>query len=313
MDLNRVQIFAAVVEHGSFTAAATALGITKATVSRKVAELEENAGVQLLFRTTRAIKLTEAGSNYYHKVSRVLSELQQAETQLSASQQNIRGKLKIVCPIELGQLFLGSILARFLKQYPDIQINTELTNRRVDVIEEDIDMLFQIAEPKDPRLTCHAMVKADKMLLASPEYLAQFGTPKTPADLAHHRAIRLVSAHIDGVWKIFDGKQWQVYEPVAQLTVNNVTLAREAAIEGLGIATVPTLIASEALASGKLVPVLEDYPMHQAKITLSHPQSAYLPRRYRVFIAFIYQHLVAQFGDQVLEIPDFININAPEV
>ncbi|MBT1444036.1 LysR family transcriptional regulator [Shewanella sp. JM162201] len=307
MDLNRVQLFAAVVEQGSFTAAATHLGVTKATVSRKVAELEQEAGVQLLFRTTRALKLTEAGSNYYQRISRILSELQQAEAQLSASQQQIRGRLSIVCPIELGQLYLGRVLTQFLLEYPQITIETELTNRRVDVIEEGIDMLFQIAEVKDPRLTSHALIRAEKILLASPDYLARFGTPNVPADLAQHKAIRLTSAHIDGSWRIFDGEQWQSFDPPAQLTVNNVTLAREAAIEGLGIATVPTLIARDAIDAGLLVPVLEDFPMQQSRITLSYPQGAYLPRRYRVFIEFLFRHLMERFGDEVLEVPDFIN------
>lgn len=306
MDLNRVQLFAAVVEQGSFTAAAAQLGVTKATVSRKVAELEKDAGVQLLFRTTRALKLTEAGNNYYNRINRILSELQLAEEQLSASQQQIRGTLKVICPIELGQLYLGRVLARFLMQYPEINIETELTNRRVDVIEEGIDMLFQISDVKDTRLTSHALIRAEKILLASPDYLARFGTPKVPADLVHHRAIRLTSAHIDGVWRIFDGEQWQVFEPEAQLTVNNVTLAREAALEGVGIAAVPTLIAKDAIEAGQLVPVLEDFPMQQAKITLNYPQRAYLPRRYRVFIEFVFTHLFERFGDEVLEVPDFI-------
>lgn len=306
MDLNRVQIFAQVVEQGSFTGAAKALGITKATVSRKVAELEATAGVQLLFRTTRALKLTEAGSSYYNRISKILTDLQNAENQLSASQQIIKGNLKIVCPIELGQLFLGRIFARFLTAYPDITIDAELTNRKVDMIEEGIDLMFRIAEVSDARLQSFALVNAHKTLMASPRYLAKNGTPRVPQDLANHTAIKLQSAHIDGMWKIFDGNQWTVHEPLAQLTVNNVTLAREAAIEGLGITAVPTIIAQEALSQKLLVPVLEDYPMVQTKISLSYPQRAYLPRKYRVFIEFLYDALFSQWDSQILEVPDFI-------
>ncbi|MGX9459898.1 LysR substrate-binding domain-containing protein [Shewanella sp. A14] len=306
MDLNRVQIFSQVVEQGSFTGAAKALGITKATVSRKIADLEADAGVQLLFRTTRSLKLTEAGSSYYHRISKILQDLQNAEDLLSASQQDIKGNLKVICPIELGQLFLGRIFARFLATYPNITIDAELTNRKVDVIEEGVDFLFQITEQHDPRLQCYSLVTAGRMLMASPSYIAKHGTPASPQDLMNHTAIKLQSAHIDGGWRIFDGSQWLDIDPPAQLKVNNVTFAREAAIEGLGITSVPVFIAQEAIDNNKLIPILEDFPMMHTKVTLSFPQRVYLPRKYRVFVEFLYATLFKYWGEAVLEIPDFV-------
>lgn len=308
MDLNRVQMFAQVVEQGSFTAAAKALGLTKATVSRKIAELEADAGVQLLFRTTRKLKLTEAGSTYYSKVHRILMDLKNAEDQLSANQEVIKGNLSLVCPIELGQLFLGRIFARFLEQYPDITINAELSNRKVDVVEEGIDILFQITNSTDTRLQSYDLINTAKTLMASPAYLKKFGTPITPKDLQQHKGIRLKSAHIDASWTLFDGQNWVTYEPEARLTVNNVTLAREAAIEGLGIATVPDLIARQALEEKQLIPLLEDFPMSQTKVTICFPQRAYLPRKYKVFIEFIYQSLSENTDYILLDIPDFVTL-----
>lgn len=307
MDLNRIQMFAQVVDKGSFTAAAKAMGLTKATVSRKIAELETDSGVQLLYRTTRSLKLTEAGSVYYNNIQRILSDLQSAEDQLSASQQTIKGSLRIVCPIELGQLFFGRIFARFLEAYPEMSLEAELTNRKVDVIEEGIDILFQVTDVNDSRLQSYNILNTDKILMASPDYLARFGTPACPQDLNQHRAIRLKSSHIDGRWTLFNGKKWVEYQPKAQLTVNNVTLAREAAIEGLGITTVPSLVAQAALQDGLLVPLLEDFPMAQTKVSLSFPRRAYLPRKYRAFIEFFYNSLFAARVEAILEIPDFIN------
>ena len=118
----------------------------------------------------------------------------------------IKGNLKIVCPIELGQLFWADFRP-VLTLYPDITIEAELTNRKVDVIEEGIDLLFQIADSGDTRLQSYALVNAHKSLMASPAYLAEHGTPKVPQDLAKHKAIRLQSAHIEGTWKLFDGKK----------------------------------------------------------------------------------------------------------
>jgi len=308
MDLNRVQMFALVVEQGSFTGAAKALGLTKATISRKIAELEADAGVQLLFRTTRSLKLTEAGSAYYNRVCQILIDLKNAEDQLSASQQLIKGKLIIVCPVEMGQLYFGRIFARFLKTYPDISIEAELSNRKVDVIEEGIDVLFQITSNSDPRLQNYSLLNTSKALMASPEYLAKYGTPQTPQDLNKHRAVKLESEYIDGSWTLFDGKEWVTVEPEAQLTVNNVTLAREAAIEGLGITSVPTLIAKQAIDEHLLIPLLEDFPMAQSKITMSLPKRAYLPRKYRAFIEFIYRAMSENLDNHLLEIPDFVSL-----
>ncbi|QYJ82043.1 LysR family transcriptional regulator [Shewanella aegiceratis] len=306
MDLNRIQMFAQVVDKGSFTSAAKAMGLTKATVSRKIAELETDTGVQLLYRTTRALKLTEAGSIYYNKIQRILMDLQSAEDQLSASQETIKGNLKIVCPIELGQLFFGRIFARFLEAHPEMTLDAELTNRKVDMIEEGIDILFQVSDVRDSRLQSYRVLNTDKSLVASPDYLARHGTPATPQDLIDHKAIRLKSTHIDGGWTLFDGQQWITIEPEAQLTVNNVTLAREAAIEGLGIATAPTLVAQAAIEEGLLIPLLTDFPMAQTAITLSFPRRAYLPRKYRAFIEYIYLSLFDRRPGEILEIPDFI-------
>ena len=310
MDLNRVQMFAQVVEQGSFTKAAKELGITKATVSRKIAELEADVGVQLLFRTTRALKLTEAGANYYNRVHHILSELQNAEDQLSASQQTISGHLKIICPIELGQLYFGRVLAKFLKAYPQITIDAELTNRMVDVIAEGVDFNFQITEKPNAALQTYTLMNTPKVLMASPEYLSQHGTPQIPEDLSQHQCIRLSTPYVDNSWTLFNGEQWITVEPESRLETNNITLVREAAIEGLGIATVPIIIGNAAIENGLLVPVLEDYPMKQSAVTMSMPQRIYLPRRYRVFIEFLYQSLFENWQDQIIDIPDFITAPA---
>lgn len=187
-------------------------------------------------------------------------------------------------------------------------IEAELSNRKVDVVEEGIDILFQITRATDTRLQSYDLINTTKTLMASPAYLEKFGTPVNPKDLQQHKGIRLKSAHIDASWTLFDGQAWVTYEPEARLTVNNVTLAREAAIEGLGIATVPDLIARQALDDKQLIPILEDFPMAQTKVTICFPQRAYLPRKYRVFIDFIYQSLSENTDYVLLDIPDFVTL-----
>ncbi|WP_063355104.1 LysR family transcriptional regulator [Shewanella mangrovi] len=315
MDLNRVQIFAQVVEQGSFTGAARALGLTKTTVSRKVAELETQTGVQLLFRTTRALRLTEAGSEYYNKITKILQDLENAEAQLSASQQRVKGSLKVICPFEMGQLFLGPVFASFLEAYPDISIDTELTSRKVDLIEEGIDVLFHVGMIEDSRIQTYRLFNTSTTLMASPKYLARFGKPTKPADLVNHRYIDCqYSRHLgssDSI-RIFDGQRWQTIEPQVPFRVNNITLAREVAISGLGIAALPVMIAEQALVSGELVPLLEDFPMEHNVLTMSYPKRAYLPRKYMVFIDFIYQMLFRSKDEELLEKPDFVLLNEDE-
>ena len=306
MDLNRVQMFAQVVEQGSFTKAAKALGLTKATVSRKIAELEADAGVQLLFRTTRALKLTEAGASYYSRVQRILVDLQNAQDQLSANQQTVSGHLKVICPIELGQLYFGQIFARFLSRYPQITIEAELTNRKVDVIGEGVDMLFQITDKPDESLQTYSLLNTPKVLMASPKYLEEHGMPLIPEDLNQHQSVLLSAPNADASWTLFNGENWLTVTPKSRLESNNITLIREAAIEGLGIATVPMVIGSDAIESGELVAILTDYPMKQSVVTMSMPQRAYLPRKYRVFTEFLYQSLFTNWQDQVLEVPSYI-------
>ena len=312
MDLNRVQIFAQVVEQGSFTGAARALGLTKTTVSRKVAELETQTGVQLLFRTTRALRLTEAGSVYYNKVTKILQDLETAEVQLSASQQRIKGKLRVVLPFEMGQLFMGPVFASFLESFPDISIDTELTSRHVDLIEEGIDVLFHVGMIEDSRIQTLKLFNTSTTLMASPSYIERFGEPKTPAELVEHRYIDCqFSRHRggdDGVVGIFDGEKWCKIEPKVPFRVNNITLAREVAIAGLGIAALPVMIAEEALRSGELVPLLEDFPMEHNVLTISYPKRAYMPRKYMVFIDYIYQTLFRTKAEELLEKPDFVEL-----
>lgn len=309
IDLNRIQMFAQVVEQGSFTKAAKVLGLTKATVSRKVAELESDVGAQLLFRTTRALKLTETGSRYFNRIQHVLLDLHTAEKQLSANQDIIKGHLSIVCPIELGQLFLAPALSQFLNAYPEMSINVELTNRRVDPIAEGVDILFQVSKNKLAQLTTYALFNTTKRLMASPDYLAKKGTPNTPQDLNHHHAIHLQSPQTEIGWTLFDGTKWITPKPKSQLTVNNITLAREAAIAGLGIASLVDIIAHQALDEHLLVPILDDFPMSQAQVILSHPQGAYLPKKYRVFIEYLYQSFTERWGDSLLEVPDYITLD----
>ena len=191
MDLNAALILVRIVDKGSFTAAAQELGMTKATVSRRIADLEQHLGVRLLYRSTRQLTLTEAGEQYYLRCSKAVEELAEAELMLSASQQEVTGTLKLAVPIETGQLVVGRLVANFLQAYPGMKVELELTNRIVDPINEGLDAIVRIGDMSDSNLAARRLWSTERLLCASPDYLARspaivFG----PDDQLQHRYLQ---------------------------------------------------------------------------------------------------------------------------
>ncbi len=168
MDLNAALILVRIVDKGSFTGAARELGMTKAMVSRRIAELEQRLGVRLLYRSTRQLTLTEEGEKYYLHCSKAVDALTEAELMLSASQQEVTGILKLAVPIETGQLVVGRLVAKFLQAYPALQVELELTNRVVDPISEGLDAVVRIGDMSDSNLAARRLWSTGRLLCASP-------------------------------------------------------------------------------------------------------------------------------------------------
>ncbi|GAL04501.1 transcriptional regulator LysR family homolog 4 [Photobacterium aphoticum] len=195
--------FSQVVDSGSFTQAAENLELTKSTVSRKVAELEQHLGVRLITRSTRSLVLTQEGETFYQSCTQMLEIMSQAELEVSANQDLIRGRLNVVMPVELGHQVLGPTINAFLKAYPNVTIHLELTNRDVDVIGEGIDLYAQVGEVEDSSLVSRPLTASRRVLVASPAYLEQYGMVNSPADLVpphhqikvHNTAVKLPQWH----------------------------------------------------------------------------------------------------------------------
>lgn len=291
MDLNAALILVRIVDKGSFTAAARELGMTKATVSRRIAELEQRLGVRLLYRSTRQLTLTEAGEQYYLRCSKAVEELTQAELMLSASQQEVTGTLKLAVPIEAGQLMVGRLVADFLQAYPGLQVELELTNRLVDPISEGLDAIVRIGDMSDSNLAARRLWSFERVLCASPAYLARSSPAITrPEDLAQHERIALSGNFLASHWCFeADGREVMV-DPRSRFLVNNITCAREAAKAGLGLAALPTMICHEELASGALVALLPGWQQPRVPIYLLFPERRLMPRKLRVFIDFLVEN-----------------------
>ncbi|OLQ75424.1 LysR family transcriptional regulator [Photobacterium proteolyticum] len=289
MDLNTVAIFSQVVECGSFTQAAETLDLTKSTVSRKVAELEHHLGVRLITRSTRSLTLTPEGEAFYQSCQQMLEILGQAELEVTANQDLIRGRLNVVMPVELGQKVFGPYINEFLKLYPNVTVHFELTNREVDIIGEGIDLYAQVGEVSDSSMVARPFYTTTRVMAASPEYLAQYGTIMTPADLkAPHHQVKIYNKAVKMPnWHLMQADNEVYIDLPYRLRVNSITSSLMACLDGLGVAMLPEFLCREHFASGKLVQLLPDWEMPYAPISFVYPQRKLIPKRLRVFIDYL--------------------------
>jgi len=257
MDLNQILVFVRVVQAGSFSAAARQLGLPKSTVSRKVSDLEERMGARLLQRTTRKLSLTDAGRIYYERTAAILGEIEEAEQAVGRLQAAPRGLLRVTVP--LGFDMLGPIVAEFLEQHPDVQIQMVCTDRRVDLVEERFDMAIRAGPLQDSMLVARHLGTAKAALVAAPSYCKRHGIPQTPDDLQKHTCVAFGVNTTPNVW-IFesDGKRSEV-RITPRLTVNDQELIREAVLAGVGIAWLPEHLYTDGLRKGQLRRLLPEW------------------------------------------------------
>jgi DNA-binding transcriptional LysR family regulator len=282
MGLDDALIFTRVVECHSFTHAALGLGMQKSTVSRRIALLEERLGVRLLNRTTRKLRLTEVGQAYYERCRQIMLDFAEAEQAVMQLQLEPSGLLRISAPIEFGQLFLGRVLGEFMRQYPQITAEVELTSRNVDPVEEGMDIVILVGQPQDSTLIARKLFETSRSLCASPDYLARHGTPRTVADLAAHRAI-LLPHDSPRYWPLLG-------ENIAcqrVLTSNNITFAREAALAGAGIAALPIMISERAVQEGRLIELVAEARLPAGELYAVYPSRRFQAMKVKTFLDFL--------------------------
>ncbi|OAN11001.1 LysR family transcriptional regulator [Photobacterium jeanii] len=288
MDLNSAAMFAQVVDCGSFTQAAEALDMTKSTVSRKVAELEKHLGVRLITRSTRQLTLTQEGENFYRSCSEMLEIMSQAELEVSANQDLIRGRLNIAMPVELGQKVLGKYINAFLKEYPQVTINLELTNRDVDLIADGIDVYAQVGPVNDSSMVARPFHESKRIIVASPEYLVQNGHIHHPSDLVSpHHQVKVSNVVKLPYWELTQDEQQEIVNLPYRLRVNTITSALMAVVDGLGIAMLPEFICRQHIEEGRLVRILPDWELPTVAVSFIYPQRQLIPKRLRVFIDYM--------------------------
>jgi DNA-binding transcriptional LysR family regulator len=286
--LERMLTFAGVVDAGSFTAAAERLGCSKAHVSQQISRLEDALGVQLLFRTTRRLELTEAGRTFLSYCRQMQNTADSAHRAVDALRGEMTGVIRITMPASFGEAILRDLVTPFLDRYPGIDFQIELENRVTDLRAGHFDMALRTPSPADEDLVALRLTDYQELLCASPAYLERSEPVQLPESLGTHRL--LVNRHSDSgdrVWQLHRGAETVEVPVNRQMVMNHYSLLRRAALAGLGIARLPTYLVHEDLKSGRLERVLPEYDASEPlPVYLVYPWQRTLPLKNRRFIDF---------------------------
>ena len=280
--------FIRVVEAGSISAAADRLGVAKSAVSRRLKELEKHLGVGLFHRTTRQMNLTDTGRAFYHQAVRILDDVLEAEIATSQAHGTLKGSLKMALPSSFGLMHMGPVINDFLKEHPQIEFDLDFNDREVDLIQEGFDLAIRIANLPDSSLIARRFAPVKTVICASPDYLKQMGTPRSPDDLIEHRCLVYSLLRDFEYWHLTDARGNEIKTRIhPYLKASTGEFLRDAAVEGRGIILVPTFIAYKEIESGALVPLLNEYSAFQINAYAIYPQTRHLSQRVRTFVDFL--------------------------
>lgn len=284
MSLDDIAVFVEVVDAGSFTKAAKRLGIPLSTASAKVARLEETLGATLLQRTTRQVQVTETGQLYYAHCLRALDALTEAEQVINSTTEEPRGQLRITTPVDVAQFVMADVVDSFVTAYPEVSVELVVTNRKVDLIAEGVDLAVRVGPLEDSNLIARKFISSQIGLFASPDYLDRKGTPTTASDLKDHTMVRMMldrgrNRYLD----MFFG-QLNLAE-TARVTADDISTIRAFIQAGIGIGLVPSF------ASSGLVQVLPQLTTEPSIAYLVYPEQRFVPSKIRAFINHATSHL----------------------
>jgi DNA-binding transcriptional LysR family regulator len=303
-DLNDLQFYAMVVEHGGFAAAERALGVPKSRLSRRIAQLESDLGVRLLQRSTRKFAVTDVGQSVYRHAQTMLAEAQAAREAVDRVSAAPRGVIKVSCPVALAQELLAPLLPEFMKKHPQVRIQLHVSNRRVDVIQEGFDVALRVRSQltDDGEMVARSFGQLRELLVASPKYLDRVGRPATPADLAGHTTLSMSEDDSRQRWTLHgpDGHAQKV-DLTPALMAQDFPLLLAAARDGLGVVLLPELSCAEAIRKGELEVVLPEWNLPQGICHAIYPSRRGLLPAVRVFIDFLADRLPALIQDSKLK------------
>jgi DNA-binding transcriptional LysR family regulator len=280
-----IRLFIRVVETGSFSKASADLGITQPTATKHVAALERRLGARLLHRSTRGATPTEVGAAYYDKCKLIARELEEADNLAALMQSRVQGTLRISTSVAFGRRVLTPLVLRFMRQHPELQVDLSFEDRYVNLVEQGIDLALRMGRLADSSLGARWLGQNPWVLVGAKRYLAEHGTPKTPDELAQHRALVYSSVQGDDRWTFTGADGAAVAVPVkGPLRSNNLSALLAAARDGMGLAILPWYVAHESVQSGSVKPLLERWTLPSQEIHAVFPSPRLVPTKVLGFV-----------------------------
>lgn len=290
-------VFVAIADGGSLSAAGRRLNLPLPTVSRKLADLESLIGTRLLTRSTRKLELTDAGRDYLAACRQILEQVDEAERAATGAYTKVKGQLVVAAPVVFGRLHAVPLVAEFLAQYPEVDLELRLSDRNVHLIEEHVDLALRIGALPDSNLVATRLGSVQRLVCASPDYLRHRGAPRVPEELTHHDCVSFDGLEPSGAWTFADASgQKHPVRVHARLTVSTADAAIAAALLGVGLTRVLSYQVADQLAQGRLVRVLADSEPPALPVSLIYPAQGRLPAKTRAFIDLATQRLRNQLA-----------------
>jgi DNA-binding transcriptional LysR family regulator len=291
--LASMRMYVAVIDGGSFAAAADRLGVSRAMVSKQVQKLEEHLGTRLMNRTTRRLSLTETGRAFYERSVQIVADVEEAEQIAGENTRSPQGVLRVTIPLSYGQHRLATILGAYIQAYPMVQLDIALSDRKVDLVEEGFDVAVRIGALPQSDLIARKLGGAHSIACAAPDYLARFGTPRLPDDLSDHACLGYALTGGGADWRLESHGETVIVPIAGPMKADNGDIIRLAAIAGAGIAFQPGFIVDADIAAGRLVRVLPDWRSAEMGIYAVYPSRKHLSAKVRTFVDFLAGALTA--------------------
>lgn len=292
--LEQLEAFVAVVDYKGFGSAGDKLGVAKSMISRRVSELENRLGVQLLQRTTRRQSLTDAGQELYRRATQILCDIHDAEQAVAEGQASISGRIRLALPLGFGISQLAQPISEFLERHPAIRIEVDLNDRQLNLIEENIDMAIRVGELEDSSLVARKIADVHFAVCASPAYLREHGEPRHPDELAHHEVLVYSNVSVGQQWSFSESARPGSLRMKYRLSANNGEFLAAVASRGGAIVSGPVALLQGHIDRGELVPILTDFVQRQAGMYVVYPPGRLVAGRIRMLSDALHAH----FRDQ---------------
>lgn len=289
--LDAMHLFVRIVESGSFTAVAEQMGLARSVVTRQIAALEAHLGVKLMVRNTRRLSLTSAGSAYLEKCRVILDLVDAAEASVMEERLTPRGNVRIGLPLSFGLKVLSPLLLEFSTLYPDINLELDFDDRRMNLIEEGMDLSIRIAGQLEPGDIVRKLSSCKLLTIASPDYLQKHGRPTHPSELINHDCLGYTLTASGSSWTYLINGRYETVYINCRIKANNGDALTEAVAKGLGISRQPDFIVNDYLASGEVENILDEFATPDLGIYAILPSNRYVPHRVRVLLDFLASQL----------------------